>query len=85
MSFYTLHLYLDESSPESPEGVLKGGATTFHDWAMKKEYNVEPKIGRVLIFQHRDLLHSGADVESGIKLTMRTDLMYQKVKEDEKF
>ena len=46
---------------------------------MLRQFEVEPKIGRVLIFQHRDLLHSGADVTSGVKLTLRTDLMYKKV------
>ena len=36
---------------------------------------------RVLIFQHRNLLHSGEEVTSGIKLTMRTDLMFEKVED----
>ena len=40
-----------------------------------------PRVGRVLIFQHRNLLHSGAEVESGLKLTLRTDLMFKKRKE----
>jgi hypothetical protein len=30
------------------------------------------------MFQHRNLLHSGDDVVRGLKLTMRTDLMYKK-------
>jgi hypothetical protein len=41
--------------------------------------NVQPRMGSVLIFQQRFLLHSGDDVESGTKLTMRTDIMYAKV------
>jgi len=45
---------------------------------MKQELDVDPKVGRVLLFQHQYLLHSGDDVERGIKLTMRTDLMYTK-------
>ena len=36
-----------------------------------------PEAGRVLIFQHRDLVHSGDDVLNGVKYTMRTDLMYE--------
>lgn len=76
-SFMTLHLYLNDSA----NGQIGGGATTFHSMNMLREYNVEPKLGRVLIFQHRDLLHSGADVTSGIKMTLRTDLMYRKVDE----
>ena len=46
---------------------------------MKRSLDVDPKIGRVLIFQHKGLLHSGADVTNGIKMTLRTDLMYKKV------
>jgi hypothetical protein len=39
--------------------------------------DVDPKAGRVLIFQHRRLLHSGDTVSAGIKYTMRSDLMYE--------
>lgn len=77
ISFYTLHLYLNESTPTNK---LQGGATTFHSYNMQRSLDVDPKVGRVLIFQHRDLLHSGADVTGGTKLTLRTDLMYGKVK-----
>ena len=41
--------------------------------------DVDPKAGRVLIFQHRKLYHSGDDVVAGIKYTMRTDIMYELV------
>lgn len=78
-SFYTLHLYLNESNPHAPEGPLQGGATTFHSYNMERRLDVLPKIGRVLLFQHRHLLHSGDDVTAGIKVTMRTDLMFKKV------
>ena len=43
---------------------------------MKVRYDVLPKAGRILLFQHRGLCHSGDDVISGVKYTMRTDLMY---------
>lgn len=49
----------------------------FHDWKMDRSYDVYPKAGRILLFQHRDLLHSGDDVLRGVKYTMRTDLMYK--------
>ena len=83
-SLFTLHLYLNESTPDNK---IVGGATTFiapeynsflgeeHD----RHYDVEPKIGRILIFQHRGLLHAGEEVTSGMKLTMRTDIMYKNV------
>ena len=73
-SYFTLHLYLNEGAV--------GGATSFHSWQdtwdeeYRKGLDLEPKIGRVLIFQQKGLLHSGAEVESGIKYTLRTDVMY---------
>jgi hypothetical protein len=71
-------LYLNDA-----EGQLKGGATTFHSWSDEQQrIDVVPKCGRVLLFQHRDLLHSGDDVESGTKYTMRTDIMYTIEKKD---
>ncbi|KAI9722685.1 MAG: hypothetical protein M1812_001616 [Candelaria pacifica] len=101
-SFYTVHLYLNDSvqtcphlattkpltehetaeSDEQEEEPLIGGATTFHsrdfDRAKtKKTLDVDPKAGRVLIFQHNGLLHSGNDVLAGVKYTMRTDLMFE--------
>lgn len=82
MSLYTLHLYLIGAGDESEQGKLKGGATTFHSDDEKRELDVDPKMGRVLIFQHKGLLHSGADVKGGLKYTLRTDLMYKKVGEE---
>lgn len=57
---------------------LTGGATTFHSMSCdpNRSLDVMPRTGRVLLFQHRDLVHSGADVLQGEKYTMRTDLMY---------
>jgi hypothetical protein len=82
ISLYTLHLYLNGAGDESEQGMLKGGATTFHSDDERKELDVEPKMGRVLIFQHRGLLHSGADVKGGLKYTLRMDLIYRKVREE---
>jgi hypothetical protein len=56
--------------------LLEGGATTFFSWNMNKRIDVVPRSGRALLFQHRNLLHSGDDVISGTKLTLRTDIMY---------
>lgn len=78
-SFFTLHLYLNDSAVENEASDLRGGATTFHSWNMQRRFDVHPKTGRVLIFQHSDLLHSGDDVLAGTKLTMRTDLMYRRI------
>lgn len=50
---------------------------------MTKRLDVEPKIGRVLLFQHAFLLHSGDDVQKGTKLTLRTDIMFAKEEKDD--
>lgn len=65
------------------EVLLEGGATTFHSWNMEERIDVKPQCGRVLMFQHRGLLHAGDDVVSGTKLTMRTDLMFAKEETEE--
>lgn len=85
-SFFTFHLYLNDSAQalgiekgakEDTPDLLHGGATTFHSTDMKHRIDVDPKIGRILIFQHRRLLHSGDLVTQGVKYTMRTDLMFE--------
>lgn len=60
----------------------QGGATRLiaEDFTSKDEV-VLPKVGRVLIFDHR-LLHQGDSVDSGWKYAIRTDLMYQKTEVD---
>ena len=44
---------------------------------MRFKIDVDPKVGRVLIFQQKGLLHSGDDVVRGVKYTMRSDIMYE--------
>ncbi|KAF2868854.1 hypothetical protein BDV95DRAFT_579505 [Massariosphaeria phaeospora] len=77
-SYFTLHLYLNDAEGKDGQEELEGGATTFHALDMIRRVDVVPKAGRVLMFQHRSLLHSGDDVISGTKYTMRSDLMYRK-------
>ncbi|KZP11707.1 hypothetical protein FIBSPDRAFT_800030 [Athelia psychrophila] len=74
-TFYTIQLYLNDSVKSG--GELKGGATTFFSDDESRRIDVVPKIGRVLIFQHRKLYHSGDDVTQGMKYTMRSDLLYE--------
>ena len=87
-TFYTLHFYLNDSVNASPsvtseeaapfpELLIRGGATTFHSRDLTRRLDVDPKAGRVLIFQHRGLLHSGDEVLEGVKYTMRTDLLFE--------
>ncbi|CAE6416461.1 hypothetical protein ACGC1H_002256 [Rhizoctonia solani] len=87
ISYYTLQLYLNGSADE-----LKGGATRFWKTGnvdgperrkaqpgmpLRKYIDVEPRVGRALIFEQRGLVHSGEDVQKGTKLTVRTDLMFE--------
>jgi len=83
-SFLTLHLYLNgDGEGGGPDGGPDGGATRF--WSKDKAHwiDVEPKVGRVLLFQQRLLMHSGEEVRGGTKYTMRTDVMYDLITENE--
>jgi hypothetical protein len=70
-----MHLYLNDCS-ETGEP-LSGGSTSFHSYDGRAKVEVEPKVGRVLVFQQKDLLHSGDEVLGGLKMTMRSDIMYK--------
>ncbi|PGH23545.1 hypothetical protein AJ80_02325 [Polytolypa hystricis UAMH7299] len=52
---------------EKPASLIRGGATTFHSRDGRRRLDVDPKTGRVLIFQHTRLVHSGDEVRAGIK------------------
>jgi hypothetical protein len=62
-SLITVQLYLNQG--------FKGGATRLLDGP----YDVIPKTGRVLLFQH-DILHEGSVLLEGRKYTVRSDVMY---------
>uniref|UniRef100_A0A7S4L0M6 Prolyl 4-hydroxylase alpha subunit domain-containing protein n=1 Tax=Paramoeba aestuarina TaxID=180227 RepID=A0A7S4L0M6_9EUKA len=72
-SYVTLQLYLNTPA--------KGGATTFFSVYTKdgkpiEKIAVNPRPGKVLIFQH-NILHEGSLLEEGVKYAMRTDIMYK--------
>ncbi|GJC79656.1 hypothetical protein ColLi_02494 [Colletotrichum liriopes] len=79
---HTVHLYLNDSVAEvgKDKADLVGGATTFLSADEKRRVDVDPKAGRVLIFQHKRLYHCGDDVVKGTKYTMRTDILYRLVR-----
>ena len=92
VSFLTVHLYLngggaedktesDDSAKELPKDdmPLEGGSTRFFGHNMIDHFDIRPEAGSCLVFQHRNLLHSGEDVIQGTKYTMRTDVLYEKV------
>ncbi|KAF5320156.1 hypothetical protein D9611_010353 [Ephemerocybe angulata] len=56
----TIQIYLGEDGVE-------GGATRIRDMSGARYFDVEPKKGRVLIFQQKDIWHSGQDVVEGSK------------------
>ncbi|RYO85254.1 hypothetical protein DL766_000102 [Monosporascus sp. MC13-8B] len=75
---FTLHLYLNDSQQEvGKEADLVGGATSFLSGDENRKMDVDPRAGRVLIFQHARLYHSGDDVRQGVKYTVRSDLLYR--------
>ncbi|KAL2145558.1 hypothetical protein VTI28DRAFT_6796 [Corynascus sepedonium] len=76
-TMFTIHLYLNDSKAEVEGAELVGGATTFFSRDRRRRIDVNPKAGRVLIFQHKGLIHSGDDVLRGTKYTMRTDIIYE--------
>ena len=75
-SYITFQAYLNDG--------FEGGCTTFLNnsvWGKDKttmedvKYEVVPRKGSVLIFQH-DMLHEGSELLSGRKYSVRTDVMY---------
>lgn len=78
MTHFTLHLYLNDSAAESSNGEgTVGGATAFLSPDGERRFDVNPKAGSVLIFQHRRLKHEGAVVKEGVKYTVRSDILYE--------
>jgi predicted 2-oxoglutarate/Fe(II)-dependent dioxygenase YbiX len=66
-SYVTVQIYLNDKG-------VKGGSTRF--LCGTRYYDVQPKMGSVLIFDH-DLLHEGSKVTGGVKYSVRTDIMYR--------
>ena len=67
-SLLTAQFYLNEG--------YVGGSTRFLNERNESQfYEVIPKVGSVLIFEH-DFFHEGAELFSGRKYSLRTDVMY---------
>ncbi|KAJ6479148.1 hypothetical protein C8R45DRAFT_872956 [Mycena sanguinolenta] len=80
-TFYTVQLYLPSDTSGSDESFKPagGGSTRFRGEEVEHYADVEALPGRVLVFQHDDLLHTGEKVKAGVKCTMRSDILYEKV------
>ncbi|KAJ7727735.1 hypothetical protein B0H16DRAFT_1331342 [Mycena metata] len=79
-TFYTLQLYLPSDPTGSNESFqpAQGGSTRF--WSEESAYaDVGALPGRVLVFQHESLAHTGEEVTGGVKCAMRSDILYEKV------
>ncbi|KAG9048194.1 hypothetical protein FS837_000540 [Tulasnella sp. UAMH 9824] len=73
ISCLTLQIYLNGSSE-----TLKGGATRFKGFDTRNVVvDVEPRVGRVLLFEQETLLHTGERLLEGEKYVVRTDFMYK--------
>ncbi|KAJ7637052.1 hypothetical protein FB45DRAFT_829370 [Roridomyces roridus] len=80
-TFYTIQFYLPSDSTGSDESFVpaQGGTTRFFGRRLHRYADVEAVPGRVLVFQHQRLLHTGEEVTGGIKCTVRSDILYEKV------
>lgn len=81
MALYTLHLYLNGSAAEAgrENADMVGGATRFHSFDHGRWFDVHPRAGRVLVFVHKGMYHSGEEVVEGIKVSVRADVMFRRV------
>ncbi|KAI5474260.1 P4Hc domain-containing protein [Pseudohyphozyma bogoriensis] len=82
-TYFTVQLYLpsDASGSEESFKSVEGGSTRF--LVKNNGYvDVEPIPGRVLVFQHERLLHTGEEVISGTKCAVRCDILYENVEEE---
>ncbi|KAJ7336210.1 hypothetical protein DFH08DRAFT_1018475 [Mycena albidolilacea] len=77
-TFYTLQFYLPSDASGSKESFVpaQGGSTRFLG---TKYADVEAVPGRVLVFQHADLFHTGEEVIDGVKCTVRSDILHERV------
>ncbi|KAJ6557520.1 hypothetical protein B0H19DRAFT_947136 [Mycena capillaripes] len=80
-TFFTIQLYLPSDSSGSKESFVpaQGGTTRFLSRSSKAHADVAPVPGRVLVFQHAELLHTGEEVTDGLKCAMRSDILYERV------
>ena len=75
-SYITFQAYLNDGFEGGCTSFLyPGGVRGYKAEPMNIEYEVVPRQGSVLIFQH-DMLHEGSELLSGIKYSVRTDIMF---------
>ncbi|KAJ6492981.1 hypothetical protein C8R45DRAFT_825124 [Mycena sanguinolenta] len=80
-TFYTLQFYLPSDTSGSKESFVpaQGSSTRFLTTVSSRNYaDVEAVPGRVLVFQHADLFHTGEEVTGDVKCTVRSDILYER-------
>jgi len=88
-SYYTLQIYLTGT----PNTLMGGSTRIFHPKDARDSdltatlqgpcVDIPARVGRVLVFEQCDLLHSGEPVERGVKVSIRTDFLYEVVHVEE--
>lgn len=88
-SYVTIHLYLNDvieggctNFTTEPKNYMTRKLEKKQGKSSNNHYkcvSVEPKLGRILIFEHH-LVHEGAAVTEGVKYTVRSDVMYHNTK-----
>ncbi|KAJ7752480.1 hypothetical protein DFH07DRAFT_1031759, partial [Mycena maculata] len=82
-TFYTLQFYLPSDASGSEESFVpaQGGTTRFLAGRSRPDVyaDVEAIPGRILVFQHAELLHTGEEVTGGVKCAVRSDILYERV------
>jgi hypothetical protein len=67
----TLQIFLNNDG-------LSGGATRI--LGNKGRYvDIEPKVGRMLVFQQKMLYHSRQEVVAGVKYALRSDFLFKEI------
>ncbi|KAJ7151231.1 hypothetical protein C8R46DRAFT_1043384 [Mycena filopes] len=79
-TFYTLQFYLPSDASGSHKSFFpaKGGTTRFIG-RKGGHADVQANPGRILVFQHASLMHTGEEVTEGVKCAVRSDILYEKV------
>lgn len=87
ISYYTLQIYLNGSAHDN-----QGGATRLWRMGninkkdvrkagpgmpLRDYVDVEPRMGRALVFEQRGVWHTGEELKEGVKYTIRTDILYE--------
>ncbi|KAJ3046340.1 hypothetical protein HK097_000955 [Rhizophlyctis rosea] len=80
-------LFTSPPAPPSSSDEIIGGATRFWGKGLNMEswMDIEPRVGRVLVFQQLGMMHEGREVTGGLKYTMRADLMYETIRDEDLF